>query len=108
MQVGCACVVAVAEGLLVLPGLEAALGVAVAFAEGFTVFVAGPAVAVGAALAALLAPDVAVAVEVGAVAGGVSRSSQGGRLVPVPSCRSLMICSALLSVEAGTVDATNC
>ena len=78
---GCACDVAVAvdEGLVVLLAPGVALGVALACAEGFTVFAVGP------ALAGVLEPDVAVAVEVGAVAGGVSRSAQGGRLVPVPS-----------------------
>lgn len=39
---------------------------------------------------------------------GDGTRSHGGRLVPVPSCRSLIICSAPLRVEAGMVAATNC
>ena len=39
---------------------------------------------------------------------GDGTRSHGGRLVPVPSCKSLMICSAPLSVETGIVAATSC
>lgn len=101
MQVGCAGdgATAVADGLgLALP-LGVALGVGVALAVAVAVAVP---VAVGDAVA------VPVTVAAGVVGGEDSNSSQGGRLVPVPNCRSLMICSASLRVRAGMVDATNC
>ena len=44
----------------------------------------------------------------GLLAGVGSTSSHGGMLVPVPNCRSLMICSASPSVAAGMVAATSC
>jgi hypothetical protein len=83
--------------------LACAVGDAVLLAEGAAVPVV---VAVGLADAEGLA--VADLVVAGAVAFGVSSKLHGGRLVPVPSCRSLMICSASPKVEAGTVLATSC
>ena len=90
-----------AVGLPVALPLGAALGDVVAFP------VAG-ALTVALELAVALAVGVPVAVAPGVVGGEEFNSSQGGRLVPVPNCRSLMICSASLSVRAGIVDATNC
>ena len=98
MQVGGAIVVsealAVAEALAV--GLGDALGVPP---------VAGGEVGVVVAVADGVTEGRAVAVGLPLVLG---TRSHGGRLDPVPNCRSLMICSASLRVEAGMVAATNC
>lgn len=89
MQLACA------VGDVVLPAVGPAVpdgvAVGVAFVDGVTV-VDGLVVAVDFAVDGAL----------------LSSSSHGGRLEPVPSWRSLMICSASPSVVAGTVFATSC